>query len=122
MRRVLPLLLIFSLVMPACSGSAPAKSEAQPPLASLAATATAPLFESPVVADTPTPTLVDELVFSLTITPTLSLAATPTLTPTLTTSPNQITTGLATQPPLMPTQAPEKSRSINRDKGADPCT
>lgn len=127
MRRFLPLLIIFSLVMPACSGTSPAELEVRLPVASSTATSIPSLLQSPVVPDTPTSTSVAELDVPFTTTPAISLTATPTLTPTLTltTSSNLTTDGISTQPPQLSTPMPKKplflKRDKDRNKGGAPC-
>ncbi len=117
MQRIVALLLTLSLALSACSKADPLKQVALLPVASLAATATAALFQSTV--DTPTPTPVFEQDFSLIATPTVTLTA--TLTPTLTSSPMLTATGLPARPALLSTQAPEKSRFLKQEKGGEPC-
>jgi hypothetical protein len=124
MRRLLPLFIIVSLVMPACSEANPVEPAVQLPIASPTATATPSLFQSPVVSDTPTPTSVTELDTSFAITPTESLTVTPTLTPTLTTSSISTRTAPPTRPLLLSTLPPEKPLNLYRDKrgkGDQPC-
>ncbi len=116
MRRFLPLLIIFSLVMPACSGTGPAELEVRLPVASSSATSMPSLLQSPVVPDTPTSTSVAEPDVLFTTTPAISLTATPTLTPTLTTSSNLTTDGISTQPPQLSTPMPKKPLFLNEKR------
>ena len=121
MRRILPLLLILGMAMPACSVTTPVEPQVQPPAASSEPTATPSLFQSPVISDTPTPASFAELDLSPTITPTISLTATPTLTPTLTTGSILTTTEVSPQPPLLLTVSPQKSPFQKKDPGPEPC-